>query len=107
MLPQFRVFRSRVPGWFGHDAISIGPVSFFRRFVVSRALLRHEQRHVQQWYAGALLGAGLVLALPVSAWWLLAAPLVFPALYLAGLLIWGYAAHPAERDARRYALRDD
>jgi hypothetical protein len=115
-LPYFVVRRSWLPVFFGKlfshgpfQAWTFGPWIFFPTDRVEYRVLRHESRHVQQFFAGWLLGLILWLVLTPSFWWLLATPLTYTAAYVVvgiGGLFFDrsfYHQNLFERDARRYA----
>ena len=116
VMPRFIVRRSRIPVVVGTLVIgrpflaqTIGPWIFVRGDVIHVRVLRHETRHVHQFYIGFGIGLALWLLFQPSMWWLLATPLTFTVAYvLAGIvaLVQGkhaYRQNWFERDARRYA----
>jgi len=73
-------WRSLWGGWNGHAL----PFCIIMRKECLRQTFWHEFRHTDQWLALGVL---------------------FPLVYLAGLIFCGYGNHPLENDANRYAER--
>jgi hypothetical protein len=114
-LPRWIVTNSRLPAIFGRfyigrpfTAQSIAAWIFLPGTSTTMPVLRHESRHVDQFYVGWAIGLALWLLLTPGWWWLLATPFVrFVAYGVSGLYakVTGrpYRQNWFERDARRAA----
>lgn len=90
-------------------AVTLGPVIFFPGRGIDLRVLRHEMRHVHQFYVFWALGLLAWLVIRPAWWWLCLTPLTFTGCYvMAGII--GlffdrdfYRDNPFEKDARRHA----
>lgn len=115
-LPHRIVGNSPFPRWFGHLAVG-HPFAAWTFMVwicvpettIAPQVLVHEQRHVEQFYAGWALGLTLWALFLPGWWWLLLTPFTYTVAYLAAGLYamvrhqHFYRDNVFERDARRHA----